>query len=278
MERVNILTMPSFVNAGGRSVYIIKDASKKYELDWSKTDEDLNVLFGFFSEDQPFDLLEFNSSSSANVTYVIGANTKLNYALAEINKSVSASRTFVVDINAEFSGGLAHFAKGDSKLDMTFNLVGTGAKALWRLATITKDNEKKSFNVSFNHESKNTYSKMENYGVALNNSSLVFAGVSHIKKGASSSSAHQVAKITLFNEKSIGKANPILRIDENEVSASHGATVGRVNEEHLFYLTSRGISKEGAIKILTLGYLNPILKVFETSEVGKHIEQLIGAV
>ena len=76
----------------------------------------------------------------------------------------------------------------------------------------------------------------------------------------------QEAKAILFDELSQGYCSPVLKIDENEVAASHAASVGRVNDDHLFYLLSRGLSKTEARKIITLGYLKPIVSYFEEEE------------
>lgn len=275
MERVNLLSLPSFVNSYGQTIYLIKDASVKYELDWSKVSSQVDLIFGFFGNGLTFDLLEINSKSDARVSYMVGADVTLKYALAELDISNHSERHFEVDTNGIVNAGMANFASGISFMNVVFNLNGTGAKALWRLATVAKEGDNKLYNISFNHEAKNTHSRMENYGVVLDKSELEFAGISHIKNGATNSFAEQIAKITLFDENSIGKANPILKIDENEVSASHGATVGKVNEEHLFYLTSRGIDERAATKILTLGYLNPILSIFEGEEVGEYLKEAI---
>ncbi|NLC64279.1 MAG: hypothetical protein GX753_01250 [Erysipelothrix sp.] len=51
---------------------------------------------------------------------------------------------------------------------------------------------------------------------------------------------------------------PKLLIDENDVAASHAASVGRPNEEHIYYLQSRGLSKKDAMRLLLKGYLLPI--------------------
>ena len=73
--------------------------------------------------------------------------------------------------------------------------------------------------------------------------------------------------------------SPILCIDENDVQASHAAVVGQINEDHLFYLVSRGIKEKDAKKLITLGYLMPILDHFKdeaTSEIiKKNIEERV---
>ena len=57
--------------------------------------------------------------------------------------------------------------------------------------------------------------------------------------------------------------------------ASHGAVVGKINDEHMFYLTSRGLSEETAKELITLGYLNPILDGFKDESIKEHISSLI---
>ncbi len=103
---------------------------------------------------------------------------------------------------------------------------------------------------------------MDNYGVAKEKSNIVFTGVNHILEGAKGSETIQNAKIIVFDEESSGTASPVLRIDENDVKASHGAVVGQLNEDHMFYLMSRGLNKEEARALITLGYLQPISRQF----------------
>ena len=79
----------------------------------------------------------------------------------------------------------------------------------------------------------------------------------------------------VFDKNCNAKACPILKIDENDVEASHAATVGKVSEEHLFYLCSRGITKDDAKRLITLGYLNPIIKYFGEDEIASSIENVI---
>ena len=116
---------------------------------------------------------------------------------------------------------------------------------------------------------------MDNYGVCEDEASLTLSGVGFIKNGAKKTKAHQTAKIMVFDKNCNAKACPILKIDENDVEASHAATVGKVSEEHLFYLCSRGITKDDAKRLITLGYLNPIIKYFGEDEIASSIENVI---
>jgi Fe-S cluster assembly protein SufD len=61
-------------------------------------------------------------------------------------------------------------------------------------------------------------------------------------------------------------ANPILKIDNNDIVASHAAAVGTLNEDHVFYLLSRGIDIKNARKLITLGYLTNIFTEFNDED------------
>ena len=104
---------------------------------------------------------------------------------------------------------------------------------------------------------------------------MMFLGTSHILKDSIKSKTQQNAKIMVFDEASNAIAKPILKIDENDIEASHAAVVGKINDEHLFYLTSRGISETEAKELITFGYLKPILLGFKEEQVKEHISSLI---
>ena len=104
---------------------------------------------------------------------------------------------------------------------------------------------------------------------------LEIAGTTHIANGASKTVTKQNARIMLVNETSRGIAKPILKIDENDVKASHGASLGQINEEHLFYLKSRGLSETEAKKLIVLGYFNPVILLFKDEVVEEYIYTLL---
>ena len=81
-------------------------------------------------------------------------------------------------------------------------------------------------------------------------------------------------KIIVFDEEASGVASPILKIDENDVKASHGAVVGQLNNDHMFYLMSRGLTQDEARMIITLGYLKPVSAQFN-EEIQLNIENAI---
>lgn len=177
--------------------------------------------------------------------------------------------------NAEIAVYFADFSISKEKIDVEINLNGEGAKAVWHLASLSANNDSKEFDVSIYHNSPNTTGLSDNYGVCKDDGKLVFSGISKIFNGSIKSKTNQNAKIMVFDKASNGIAKPILKIDENDIEASHAAIVGKINDEHLFYLTSRGLTESEAKQLITYGYLKPIVNGFKDENVIDEISSLI---
>ncbi len=184
-----------------------------------------------------------------------------------------------IDINIERNGraeiAFADFSSDSGKVTSSVKLLGEGASFRWDLASLAKGKSVKEFAPSVYHETSHTEAIVKNNGISRDASSLFFLGESSILHGSVKSKTRQEAKIIVFDEKCRGKASPVLNISENDVEASHGAAVGKLNEMHLFYLMSRGLSKEEAKRLITLGYLKPIENRFEEDTIKERINQAI---
>lgn len=195
---------------------------------------------------------------------------KILNLLPEKNVSFHASVGEGCKLNIIF----ADFSKGNVSINSLVDINGENSFCSWSLATLSSNNDKKIYDVSFIHHVGHSESIMDNYGVARDESNLVFKGINYIKKGSKGSKTNQIAKIIVFDKSSSGVASPILKIDENDVNAAHSAVVGQLNENHMFYLMSRGLSKEKAKELITLGYLQPISKHF-SPDAQERIEKAI---
>ena len=205
-------------------------------------------------------VLEYTDFGDLNIE--LSEGSKLFLKLSNFGKDSDIKINGKIGKFAEISVVFADFSKNSTKVTSQINLVEEGAKCEWHLATLSNKKDNKIFDISFKHVVGKTTSIMDNYGVARDDSKIVFSGVSHITEGAKGSNAKQNAKIIVFDKNAQGTASPILRIDENEVQASHGAVVGQLNSNHMFYLMSRGLTYDDARMIITLGYLKPVSDKF----------------
>ena len=226
-------------------------------------------------ENQNINLLLLNIQKDTKFDFNVLANSSLNL------KTVLKGEVKTLNINAKVQSNgdmrvyCADFSDGDVKTTVKIDLSEDNTTAMWHLASLSAKNDNKEFDVSLIHNAKNTFGLSDNYGVSKDDARLVFSGISHIKNGAKYSKTRQNAKIMVFDDLSKAIARPILKIDENEIEASHGASVGKINDESMFYLTSRGLTEEQAKELITMGYLKPILVGFEDEEIKEEISSLI---
>ena len=192
------------------------------------------------------------------------STSKINI-IAEDEETNLFFKAMVFD-NAKIDINFVDFAKENHKIAANLVLFGKNSECKWNLSCLSSGKDYKKYNVSFNHIGEHSTSVMNNYGVAANNSTLLFDGASHIEKMAVKSNASQTAKIIIYDDGCRAMANPILKIDNNDISANHAAAVGTLNEDHVFYLLSRGIDIKNARKLITLGYLTNIFTEFEDSD------------
>ena len=243
------------------------------DLEYKITDLSDEISFNLTKGEHFITLVDFNKENTLEFDVKEGSFLHLSiFANCPIEKlKISAN----LEKDARLVVYFADFTHQVNKCEAAVNLNGTGANLEWHLASLSSNSDNKNISVSVLHNAPSTYAKVDNYGVVKDASKLVFAGTSHILNGMIGSKTHQNAKIMVFDPNSDAVAKPILKIDENDIEASHAAAVGKISDEHLFYLTSRGLSLDDAKMLITLGYLKPIFKGF-TEEKANEINEVIG--
>ena len=221
------------------------------------------------------DILVTNMPANFNTDLNIEKNANVKLSFFANNELKDANITINCAGESQLDIYFADFSKGTSNLNVNIVLKEEKTRVNWHLASLTSNNYKKNIIVSVIHEAKQTYAKVDNYGVCKDNGKVLFAGTSSINNGCVKCETYQNAKIMVFDKDCVATAKPILKIDENDIIANHAAVVGKVNDEHLFYLTSRGLSEEQAKQIITFGYLKPILQGFIEDEIKDEITALI---
>lgn len=174
--------------------------------------------------------------------------------------------------------GYAELSDGSIDASYRYYLDGEGADAKVRMAILSKEKERKYYEVLIEHRKPHTYGQMDNYGVVKEEGHLIIDGIGTITKGQHNSSSHQTNKIMVFDPRCVASANPYLYIDEYDVKASHAAGVGKMDEEHLYYLQSRGLTKMQAMHLITYGYLKPVIEVIDNEMLKERFEKALSKV
>ena len=201
----------------------------------------------------------------ASEIFIEVASGELNLKLAYFSSFETISINGELAENAKLNVVFVDYSDSNLKCDVKIKLNGIEAACDWKLAALAASKFDKKYDISFIHNVGKTTAIMNNYGVSKDKANIVFSGVNHIKEKCAKSVTRQNAKIILFDELSRGSASPILKIDENDVVASHGAVVGQISDEHMFYLMSRGLNKKEARELIIKGYLAPFTNQYSES-------------
>jgi Fe-S cluster assembly protein SufD len=104
-----------------------------------------------------------------------------------------------------------------------------------------------------------------------------YSGLIKVLPGAQGTDAYQANRNLELSEGAIARSIPQLEIEANEVRCTHGATVSPVEEEHLFYLMSRGIDRVTAQKLVVFGFFGDVLDRIRLDEVRAGLSRAIAA-
>ncbi len=217
-----------------------------------------------------------NFKDLINVDIIQGNNSNCAVRFLLENNKKDVKMHALLNNNSNLEVFFADYTHGDTSVQSNVELLGEHAKTNFEFTTLGKNSEKKKYDISFDHKSNNTYSNFECFGVAMDESFLKINGISHIEKDMTKSETHQKVKVILFDETSRAIANPILKIDCDDIIASHACAIGSLNSNHIFYLLSRGLTIEEARKLITTGYLLPIKEKFDDEEKDKIIQYVEG--
>jgi Fe-S cluster assembly protein SufD len=117
------------------------------------------------------------------------------------------------------------------------------------------------------HVAANCTSDLLYKGALRDESRAVYSGWVHVRPGAQKTSAMQTSRNMVLSESAKADAIPNLEIEANDVRCGHAASVGPVEEETLFYLQSRGISREEAERLVVTGFFQEVLDRVTLDEV-----------
>lgn len=145
-----------------------------------------------------------------------------------------------------------------SRHNVYVDLNGEDAQTQVMAASILQNKEYVDHHTWIDHKVGDTSSSQRYINVLMDESHAVFNGKVHIHLDAQKSSAEQSNKNLLSSDKAHVDTKPELLIEADDVKAKHGATVGQLNADELFYLVSRGIDQKTAQQMLMRGFLNDI--------------------
>lgn len=202
---------------------------------------------------------EFYLEENSNIELIINSNkpqtTQILNLGAKINKD-ACLKIFPIDI----SGALI-------KNNYFINLEKSNSEFHYNGLNLLNDNNYIDNYIEVNHNAKNTLSQINQKNILNNKSKGIFYSKSTIKKNSSNSQAHQNNNNLILSHNSMVHSNPQLMIYNDDVQCSHGSTTGKIDDDALFYLRSRGINLHNAKQMLLNAFLNDIIDNIKNEEI-----------
>lgn len=218
--------------------------------------------------------------SNAVVELVAGANSHLNYVTSQ-----------------QYAEGVWHFATHraaihrDATVDWT--VLGTGARGgKSRMEVFMRepgahanltgayflDGEQAiDFDTLQVHEAANATSDLSFKGALSGKSRSVWRGMIEVARGAQGTDSYQDNRNLLLSSGAHADSIPGLQIEANEVRCTHGSTIGKLDQEQMFYLKARGLSEAEAMRLLVRAFFVPVLDRIGDEGVRESIEAAIDA-
>ena len=150
----------------------------------------------------------------------------------------------------------SHLTKNFLDLD----LAGQGSEGRMSGFYFTDDSQHLDHDTQQNHLAPNTTSDLLFKGALLGKSRSVWQGMIYVAPGADKTDGYQSNRNLILNSNSRADSIPGLEINADDVRCTHGATVGKIDPDQVFYLLSRGIPQEEAEKLIVEGFFDPIMQ------------------
>jgi Fe-S cluster assembly protein SufD len=205
---------------------------------------------------------------SANLSHVRIQNESRNSFHVSLSEAVLDQASVYTYHNVDLGGKMARnnfhirFAAGEAECHLN---------GLY----LVKDEQLIDNHTLIDHAKANCRSNELYKGVLTGKSRAVFNGKVLVRKDAQKTNAFQSNKNILLSDNALVDTKPQLEIFADDVKCSHGATIGQLDEESLFYLRSRGLSYEQARNILIFAFAKNVVETIKHEEVLAYIENKI---
>lgn len=180
-----------------------------------------------------------------------------------------------VDADGSYASRVIAVGGRLSRLDLHVDLAGKGASCTLDGLYVVAADEHVDHHTVIDHTAPHTTSVETYKGIVAGQAVAVFDGKVRIHRDAQNTSASQQNRNLLLSDEGTVHTKPSLIIDADSVTAAHGATVGRLDDEALFYLRSRGVGAAEARAMLIHAFAREVLDPIQPPELA---EQLLGAV
>ncbi len=214
----------------------------------------------------------------AGIQTLIRAQAGANVKLVQIFTALGETEC-LNDVGAALEEGAALevdqiFLGGKSTVSGTMvNLTGRKASFASNVAYDLEAGENLDLNLVARHVGKKTEAQMDVKGVLRKGSKKLLRATVDFISGCSGSVGQEAEEVLLMDEEVVNQTIPLILCGEEDVEGAHGASIGRINEEHLFYMKSRGISEEQIYEMLASARIETVLGRIGDEETSERVRK-----
>lgn len=221
---------------------------------------------------------EENVFANYVTTITVKDNAVLHHSVIQ-NESKASDHinTVTIDVgaHAEYVGFSLGLGAKVYRRDISVAMQGEHSNVVVSGAHLVGENQHMDATLVTTHAVKNGESSQHYKTILKENGKGVFQGKIKVERGADFTNAHQLNNALLLSDKAQMNAKPELIIYADEVQCSHGATTGQIDESALFYLRSRGLSKNEANKLLIEAFVGEVLNDIKEDTCRRYIREMV---
>ncbi len=185
------------------------------------------------------------------------------------NMNIYAEDDAVVELS------LAEVGASESITGLKMNLSGSGSKGDVQAIYFGDKQRKFDMNYVLRHEGRQSEGSLLVHGALLDQSEKIFRGTLDFIKGAKGATGRELEEVVLLSSEVRNRSVPLMLSGEDAVDGHHAVSVGKMNEEKLFYLMSRGLSRREAEKMVIEASFAPLLARIPVEYIRERIEEYI---
>ena len=183
--------------------------------------------------------------------------------LAEVNladENVARRIRISVGKSARVEFISADAGRGDYSADVEIDLRGDDSIADLDAVYFGDGNRRLDFNYVIRQRGKRTQATMNVRGALADKCDKIFRGTLDFQRGAKGSIGHELEEVIILSHGTRNRSVPLMLATEDEVDGHHAVSIGRLDEEKIFYLMSRGLDKSEAERLIVEAAFNPVVE------------------
>lgn len=229
-----------------------------------------NSKFSYLERFESIGQASSKATANISVEVIAGAGSQVKFSAIDRlgqNLTTYMSRRGRLERDASIDWALGVMNEGNVIGDFDSDLIGDGSHADLKVVAASSGRQVQGIDTRVTNYGRNSVGHILQHGVILEKGTLTFNGIGHIVKGAKGADAQQESRVLMLSDKARSDANPILLIDENDVTAGHAASIGQVDPDDMYYLMSRGLKYEEAERLVILGFLGAVITEIPSKDV-----------